>query len=82
MNDVSETGQMKNELVFQIERDEDALVATCHEPEMATQGGNLDELIAMVRDLIQCRFEADDDRRHWPIRLLFVDDPVLALQPA
>ena len=73
---------MKNELVFQIERDEDALVATCHEPEMATQGGNLDELIAMIRDLIQCRFEADDDRRHWSIRLHFVDDPVLALQPA
>ena len=24
----------------------------------------------------------DDDRRHWPIRLHFVDDPVLALQPA
>jgi len=82
MNSLSETVPMKNELVFQIERDEDALVATCHEPEMATQGGNLDELIAMIRDLIQCRFEADDDRRHWPIRLHFVDDPVLALQPA
>lgn len=79
---VSETGCMKNEFVFQIERDEDALVAICHEPEMATQGDNLDELIAMIRDLIQCRFEANDERRQWPIRLHFVDDPVLSLQPA
>ena len=79
---VGETGGMKNEFVFQIERDEDALVAICHDPEMATQGENLDELIAMIRDLIQCRFEANDERRHWPIRLHFVDDPVLSLQPA
>ncbi len=73
---------MKKEFVFQIERDEDALVAICHDPEMATQGENLDELIAMIRDLIQCRFEANDERLHWPIRLHFVDDPVLSLQPA
>jgi predicted RNase H-like HicB family nuclease len=79
---VSETCRMKKEFVFQIERDEDALVAICHDPEMATQGDNLDELIAMIRDLIQCRFEANDERRHWPIRLHFVDDPVLSLQPA
>ena len=73
---------MKQELVFQIERDEDMLVAICHEPEMATQGENLDELIAMIRDLILCRFAAEDERLHWPIRLHFVDDPVLSLQPA
>lgn len=75
---------MKKEFVFQIERDEDedVFVAVCHDPEMATQGENLDELIAMIRDLIQCRFEANDERRHWSIRLHFVDDPVLALQPA
>ena len=79
---VGETGGMKNEFVFQIERDEDALVAICHDPEMATQGGTLDELIAMIRDLIQCRFEANDERLHWPIRLHFVEDPVLSLQPA
>ena len=79
---VGETGRMKKEFVFQIEQDEDALVAICHDPEMATQGGNLDELIAMIRDLIQCRFEANDERLHWPIRLHFVDDPILSLQPA
>ena len=73
---------MKKEFVFQIERDDDMLVATCHEPEMATQGETLDELIAMIRDLIQCRFDEKDERLRWPIRLHFVDDPVLSLQPA
>jgi predicted RNase H-like HicB family nuclease len=73
---------MKQEFVFQIEGDEDALVAICHDPEMATQGETLDDLIVMIRDLIQCRFEANDESRHWPIRLHFLDDPVLSLQPA
>ena len=73
---------MKKEFVFQIEKDEDMLVAVCHEPEMATQGGSLDELIAMIRDLIQCRFDANDEHLQWPIRLHFVDDPVLSAQVA
>jgi predicted RNase H-like HicB family nuclease len=73
---------MKNEFVFQIEQDGELLVAVCHEPEMATQGASLDELIAMIRDLIQCRFGEKDERLHWPIRLHFVDDPVLAAQVA
>ena len=47
---------MKKEFVFQIEQDDEMLVATCHEPEMATQGENLDELLYMIRDLVDCRF--------------------------
>jgi hypothetical protein len=53
--------RMKKEFVFQIEQDGDTLVATCHEPEMATQGENLDELLAMIRDLIRCRFDEGDE---------------------
>ena len=64
---------MKKEFVFQIEQDDDMLVATCHEPEMATQGENLDELL----DMIRCRFDSGDDRLGWPIRLHFLNDPVL-----
>ena len=79
---VSQTCNMKKEFIFQVERDDNMLVATCHEPEMATQGENLDELIAMIRDLVQCRFDENDERLRWPIRLHFVDDPVLSLQPA
>jgi predicted RNase H-like HicB family nuclease len=73
---------MKKEFVFQIEREDDMLVAVCHEPEMATQGESLDGLIAMIRDLIQCRFDENDERRRWSIRLHFVDDPVLSAQVA
>ena len=68
---------MKKELVFDVEQDEGMLVATCHQPEMATQGETLEELIAMIRDLVQCRFDQGDERLRWPVRLHFVDDPVL-----
>lgn len=71
---------MKKELVFEIEQDDDMLVAVCHEPEMATQGAGLDELITMIRDLVQCRFDANDERLRWPIRLHFVQDPILTAQ--
>jgi hypothetical protein len=49
---------------------------------MATQGASLDELIEMIRDLVHCRFDAGDERLHWPIRLHFAEDPVLASQAA
>ena len=58
---------MKKEFVFQIEQDEGMLVATCHEPEMATQGENLDGLPAMIRDLIRCRFDEGDERLAWAV---------------
>ena len=61
---------------------EDVLVAVCHQPEMATQGGTLEELIAMIRDLARCRFEDGDERLHWPVRLRFKQDSVLAALPA
>ena len=73
---------MKKEFVFQIEQEEEMLVAICHEPEMATQGESLDELIVMIRDLIQCRFDVNDERLQWPIRLHFIHDPVLSAQVA
>ena len=69
--------RMKNEFVFEIEEDEDMLVATCHEPEMATQGENLDELLVMIRDLIRCRFDDGDVRLSWPIRLHFLHESIL-----
>ena len=68
---------MKKEFVFQIEQDEAMLVATCHDPEMATQGENLDELPAMIRDLIRCRFDEGDERLGRSIRLHFLHNPVL-----
>jgi hypothetical protein len=79
---VGQICQMKKEFVFQIEQDEEMLVATWHEPETATQGENLDELLAMIRDLIRCRFDDGDERLAWPVRLHFLHDPVLSAQLA
>jgi hypothetical protein len=47
---------------------------------MATQGETLDELLVMIRDLVQCRFDDADERRQWPIRLHFLHDPVFSGQ--
>ncbi len=48
---------MKKELTFEIEQEDGGFVAVCHEPEMATQGDTLEELVAMIRDLVKCRFD-------------------------
>jgi hypothetical protein len=77
-----QTLAMKKEFVFEVEQDDDMLVAICHDPEMATQGENLDDLLVMVRDLIRCRFDVPDERLNWPIRLHFLHDPVLSAQVA
>jgi len=66
-----------NELAFHVEQDGVWLVATCHDPEMATQAQSLDELVPMIRDLVSCRFDPGDKRLQWPIRVHFVNDPVL-----
>ena len=67
---------MKKELVFEVEQEDGTFVAVCREPEMATQGDSLEELVAMIKDLIRCRFEGGEQSR-WSIRLHFVNDPVL-----
>ncbi len=58
---------MKKEFVFEVEQDDNMLVAICHEPEMATQGETLDELLAMIRDLVQCRFAENDEQLQWKL---------------
>ncbi|MEO7298655.1 MAG: 2-oxoisovalerate dehydrogenase [Verrucomicrobiota bacterium] len=68
---------MKKELIFQVEQEDGTFVAVCHEPEMATQGDTLEELVAMIKDLVRCRFEVCAEELQWPIRLHFVSDPIL-----
>lgn len=62
-----------------MEQDDGWLLATCHDPEMATQAESLEKLGPMIRDLVDCRFDPDDSRRNWSIRLHFINDPVLAI---
>ena len=69
MWDVGQTAPMSKEIDFHVEQDEDTLAAVCHEPEMATQGKNREELISMIRDLVRCRFDDGDERLRSPIRL-------------
>jgi predicted RNase H-like HicB family nuclease len=59
---------MKKELIFDIEQEDGGFVAICHEPEMATQGDTLEELVAMIRDLVKCRFGEGDKHLGWLIR--------------
>ena len=65
-------------LQFHVEQDGEWFVATCHEPELATQAESLDTLPAMIRDLVRCRFEEGAPQLRWPIRMHFAQDPVLA----
>lgn len=55
---------MKNELVFDVSEENGLFVAVCHEPDMATQAQSMDELVKMVRELIDCHFDEGDERRH------------------
>jgi hypothetical protein len=67
-----------SKLLFEVEPDGDWLIATCHDPEMATQAKSIEELPAMIRDLVLCRFEPGDKHLKWPISLHFAKDPQLA----
>jgi predicted RNase H-like HicB family nuclease len=70
------------EIVFNVERDEEAacFVAAWDEPDgnggITTQGHDLSELQAMVREAVLCHF--DEGKAPKRIRLHFVNDPVLA----
>jgi predicted RNase H-like HicB family nuclease len=74
--------QTMREIVFNVERDEvsSSFVASWDEPDgnggITTQGQDLSELQAMVREAVLCHFE--EGKAPERIRLHFVSDPVLA----
>lgn len=67
------------EVAFLVEEDPEdgGYCATCSRWGIHTQGDDLDDLHAMVRDAVACRFEAEpmQPRR---IRLHFVRDEIIA----
>jgi predicted RNase H-like HicB family nuclease len=70
-----------NELTFTVERDEESgwLVAFWDAPQgggITTQGRDLDELQANVREAVRCHFGSEAPAG---VRLHFTHDPVLAL---
>ena len=73
--------QFVNEIVFQVVEDEDGTYcASWDDPRgggISTQGSDLAELQAMVRDAVLCHF--DDCEAPDRVRLHFVQDPALAV---
>jgi hypothetical protein len=43
------------QLLFKVEETDDCFTATCHEPEMTAQAGSMEELIQVLRRLIDVR---------------------------
>ena len=66
------------ELHFDVREEDGLLIAVCHEPEMATRGRTLEELIQMVRELIECHFDDADERRKAKPRFNFHEESALA----
>ena len=66
------------ELIFDVREEDGLLVAVCTDPDMATHGRTLEELIQMVKELILCHFDEGDERREAKARLNFHDESALA----
>ncbi len=67
------------EIVFLVEEDPDdgGYTASCSRWGIYTQGDDLDDLRAMVRDAVACRFD-DEPVRPRRVRLHFVHDEIIA----
>lgn len=66
------------ELTFDVRQEDGLLVAVCTNPDMATQGRTLEELIQMLKELILCHFDEGDERRAAKARLNFHEESALA----
>ncbi len=67
------------EIIFVVREDpEGGYVAEAVGEGIVTQADSLEELRAMVRDAVRCRFAEDDPERPRLIRLHFVRDEILA----
>ncbi|MEM6334477.1 MAG: 2-oxoisovalerate dehydrogenase E1 subunit beta [Planctomycetota bacterium] len=69
-----------NEVVFVVEEDAEdgGYTAACTRYGIYTQGDDLEDLRAMVRDAVACRFDDEPGGVPGPIRLHIVRDEVLA----
>lgn len=68
-----------DEVVFIVAQDAEAggYTAACHRYGIFTEGDDLEELRAMVKDAVDCRFDGEPARPE-RIRLHFVHDEVIA----
>jgi predicted RNase H-like HicB family nuclease len=68
------------ELIFDVHEEDGILVAVCKNPDLATHGRNLEELIQMVKEVIACHFDEGDERRKAKARLNFHEESALAYE--
>ena len=68
-----------DEIVFIVEEDaeSDGYVASCSRWGIYTQGDDLEDLRAMVRDAVACRFDSESSKPR-RIRLHFIRDEEIA----
>ena len=70
--------ELNMELIFDVHDEDGMLVAVCENPDLATHGRNLEELIQMVKEVISCHFDEGDERRNAKARLNFHEESALA----
>jgi hypothetical protein len=51
-----------NQLLFKVEEADDLFTATCHEPELTAQAGSMQELLEVIRKLIDSRLESKPEQ--------------------
>ena len=66
------------ELTFDVRKEDGLLVAVCENPDMATHGRTVEELLQMVRELIACHFDEGDERRNALPLLNFHEESAVA----
>jgi predicted RNase H-like HicB family nuclease len=68
------------ELNFDVREEDGLLVAVCKDPDLATNGRSVEELVQMVRELIACQFDEGDERRNAKARFNFHEESALAYE--
>jgi len=68
------------ELIFDVRSEDGLLVAVCKDPDLATHGRNVEELVRMVRELILCHFDESAARRAAKARFNFHEESALACE--
>ena len=66
------------ELIFDVRKVDGLLVAVCPDPDLATHGRNVEELIQMDRELNLRHFDEDDERRDANASFKFHEESALA----
>ena len=55
------------QLLFKVEETDDWFTATCHEPELEAQARSMEELLEVIRKLIDGRMESNSGRPRFEV---------------